>query len=479
MDMALVATLGVLVGLVIGIAPAIGATTGLIILYPFIDAFAGQPHLGVIFITAAVAASTSGDTVTSILFGIPGSDSSAASVVDGYPLAKRGLAAYALSSAFVSSTINGAGWGLVVFLSLPLSQSLVLTLNTVDILVVSLLSLSVVMLLANRYWVRGGIAVALGLGLGLVGYDSHAAPRLTLGWDYLNDGIQLLPVASGLFALTELLPALFTRMNVGPASSPMTGAEQRWRGLVDTAKNGWLALRGGAIGALVGILPGISGAVADWLAYAHTIASNPADRFGNGNIKGVIGCEGANNAQKASSLVPTILFGIPGAPFAAVMMVLFLKLDIELGAYQVMRDGSVVFDIGFGYVVGTIVGGIICWWASPLMARIRSFPIRITAAVVTLLICWACYQYSQSWEDLALLAVFTGVGFLCKRFKVSRPALLLAFVLAGRIDKLQLQAFSLYSIEQILLRPSLFVVFSAIIVVAIIGFRSVNKIEFY
>jgi TctA family transporter len=224
-----------------------------------------------------------------------------------------------------------------------------------------------------------------------------------------------------------------------------------------------VALRGGLIGAGVGVLPGLGGAAADWLSYGATIAANPDQQFGKGNIIGVIGCEGANNAHKATSMIPTVLFGIPGAPFAAVFIALLSYLGFELGTVELAGDRTFFSALSLGFLLATLLVAAVCLVAGPLIARVTRIPYRYYFPVVLLLIVWACVQYTGRWEDYAILALCSALGLFCKRFRLSRPALLLGFILSNRIEAYTIQLTSIYDLAALLQRP-LFLALCATIV---------------
>jgi putative tricarboxylic transport membrane protein len=338
---------GTLYGLLIGIIPGAGATTGLIFLFPFMMMFP-DPYLAVIFVMAVVAASTTGDTYTGVLLGIPGANSAAATMVDGFPLALQGRATYAISAAVTTSTVNGLLWGSLVFFLLPWYTGLIMIFGVPELWAFTLLALVTVTFVSNRWWVRGLIALGIGIFVGMIGVDPNTnADRFTFGWGYLADGVQILPMIAGLFAIPELLDGLKNRHTT--ASPNTANGTQTREGILAVWENRWLALRGGFIGAFIGILPGLGGAMADWMAYGQAVATtkNPSVPFGKGNIRGVIGPEGANNAQKATSMIPTVLFGIPGAPFAAIIIGLFMYLDFELGTVDLAQDTRFFDSIGW------------------------------------------------------------------------------------------------------------------------------------
>jgi len=465
---------GVLYGLLIGIIPAAGATTGLVALFGVIGYFVHDPYLGVIFLMAVVAASTTGDSFTSILLGIPGANSAAATMVDGFPLAQQGRASYAISAAVTTSTVNGLLWGCLVFLLLPWYTNLLMILGVPELWAFTILALATVGFVSTKFWFRSLCAICIGIFLGMVGVDpTNNEPRYTLGWFYLQDGIQIMPVVAGLFAIPELVNGLFNRNKTASVvqSELLEGAKAFWR-------NRWLGLRGGFIGAFIGLLPGLGGAMADWMAYGSAVASNPKERFGNGNIKGVIGPEGANNAQKATSMIPTVLFGIPGAPFAAVLMSLFMYLNFELGTPDLAFDTQFFTSMTFGFLSATIVVAILCMFLIKPISYITSVPYKYYFPILLLVIVWSCTQYTGGWEDFAILFVFSLLGFFCKHYKFSRPALLIGFILAGKVEKLTLQMYSIYDIDSLLSRPIFLLLIFAIVSILLYSIFKKGRIDY-
>lgn len=465
---------GVLYGLLIGIIPSAGATTGLVALFGFISYFVHEPYLGVIFLMAVVAASTTGDSFTSILLGIPGANSAAATMVDGFPLAQQGRASYAISAAVTTSTINGLLWGCLVFLLLPWYTNLLMIIGVPELWAFTVLALATVGFVSTKFWFRSLCAICIGIFLGMVGVDpTNNEPRFTVGWFYLQDGIQLMPVVAGLFAIPELINGLFNRTKTASIvkSELLEGIKVFWR-------NRWLGLRGGFIGAFIGLLPGLGGAMADWMAYGSAVASNPNERFGNGNIKGVIGPEGANNAQKATSMIPTVLFGIPGAPFAAVLMSLFMYLNFELGTPDIAEDLQFFQSMTFGFLSATIIVAILCIFLIRPISYITSIPYKYYFPVLLAVIIWSCMQYTGGWEDFIVLFIFSIIGFFCRHFKFSRPALLIGFILSEKIEKLSIQMLALYDLDSVITRPIFMTLIVCIIGVFTYSFTKKGKIDY-
>lgn len=482
METLLAIVAGTVYGLIIGIIPGAGATTGLVALFPFVGYFMslGDPYLGIIFLMAMVAASTTGDTYTGVLLGIPGANSAAATMVDGFPLALKGRATYAITAAVITSTVNGLLWGMLVFFFLPWYSKLIMIFGIPELWAFTILALATVTFVSSRRWFRSLLALFLGIFLGTIGIDPiTASDRNTFGWDYLAGGIQLMPLVAGLFAVPELIEGLKSRS----ATQTVTrnNAKQTWLGIKAVWKHRWLALRGGVIGAFVGVLPGLGGSMADWMAYGQAVATTPNPRipFGNGNIRGVIGPEGANNAQKATSMLPTVLFGIPGAPFAALLMALFMYMGFEMGSPALATDVKFFDSLFIGFMAATLLVAVFCLVLTKYIARIAQVPYVYYFPILLAFIVWACVQYTGGWEDYIILIICTILGLLCKQYHFSRPALLIGFILSERIESLSLQLTALYNFQSLFDRPIFLSIIAITIVIFVWGiFFNKNRINY-
>lgn len=446
---------GTLYGFIIGVIPVAGAATGLVALYSFLDVFRADPYTLVIFTTAIVVACTIGDSFSSVVMNVPGAAGSAATMVDGFPLARQGQGARALSAAITTSTVNGMLWGGLVFLFLPYYANVVMAFGIPEMLAFITLAFTCICFLNSEYWFRGIIAVIIGVFLGLVGMDpSTNVARYTGGWDYLKAGIQIMPVLAGFLAVPELLEAYNSKMKTVDIEKKVIWP-QIIQGFKDSWKHKWDGIRGGAIGAVVGILPGIGGNIADWLAYGQTVAANKKEtiQFGDGNIKGVIGAEGANNAQKATAYVPTVLFGIPAAPFEAIIMSLFMLVGIELGSPQLLTDMTFFKMLGGSYFVSMLVTFVLALFFIRYAVRIMNIPFHYYFWPLMAIIIWSCVQYTGYWEDYLVFALCCVAGIAFKYLKLSRAAVIIGFVLADRFEATFLQYTKLYQWQDIFTRP--------------------------
>ncbi len=469
---------GIVYGLIIGLIPAAGATTGLITLFGFMPYFVGDPYLGVIFCVAVVASSTTGDSFSGVLLGIPGANSAAATMVDGFPMAKNGEASRALSAAITSSTVNGLLFGSLTFLFLPYYTKIVMYMGIPELWALVLLAFVTVGFVSTKKYMRSICAIVLGVTLGLVGVDVNNVPRFTMDWRYLEDGIQILPFVAGLFAVPEMWEGWRKRKQTAQHKNLKGSWTQIKQGIIDTGQKWKDSFRGGVIGSFIGLLPGLGGAMADWLAYGSTVARNPKEKFGVGNVRGVIGAEGANNAQKASSFIPTVLFGIPGAPFAAILMGLFLYLGIDLGSPDTFNDKKLFDSMTFAFLIGTVITAVICYGLAYFAGWVTKVPYIYYFPFIIATILWATLQYTGGWEDVAILIIFSTLGLLCKKFQVSRPALLIGFLLSDRIYSLSYQMTTLHKITDLATRPIFLTIMACVVFLIYWGVTKRSRIDY-
>ena len=468
---------GTLYGTIIGVIPVAGATIGLLAVFGMTDSFLADPYLGVVFMTSFLGAVSSSDSFTSILTGIPGSGSTAASIIDGYPMARQGQGGRAIGIALMDSTVNGVFWGLLAFGLMPLYGKLILVFGIPEFAALMFLSLACVGFITVKNPWLSVVSILLGLFLGLIGQDpATGAHRLTFDWEYLAAGIQIVPIIAGIFAVPEILDCLRGRISKPP---PITNySKQLVQGFADCWRCRKDMIRGGVIGFFTGILPGVGGSAGDMMAYGATVAKNPDEKFGNGNPRGLIGCEGANNAQKPASLIPTILFGIPGAPFAALMMAICVMLGLELGTPALLEDQKFIWSVGAGFLISTVLSFFICLFIAKWVVKILEIPNWIYASIIASIVVWSSMQYSGTANDLYILVICGIIGVIAKEIGLSRPAILLAYVVAEKFENYTQQSLTLYNWIEILSRPLTLVLLALSLVIVINSIRKYKGITF-
>ena len=476
---------GVVYGFFVGLIPVAGATTGLIAVYSFVTYFQ-DPYMLVVFTTAIVVTSSIGDSFCGVVMNIPGAGGAAATMIDGFPMSRRGQAARALSAAISTSWINGLIWGLLVFLFLPWYTKIVLYFGTAEMFAFLIFAMTCVIFISSKYWVRGIIALIAGVLVGRIGMDPvTAADRWTFGWDYLAAGVQMIPVRAGVLAFPELVSAYRMKAQKIQLSKGVIRG-QLWQGIKDSWRYKWDGLRGGLIGGFVGLVPGIGGNIADWFAYSQTVAisrkSNNEEDYpvGQGNVRGVIGCEGANNAQKATSYVPTVLFGIPGAPFEVIVMGLLMYVGLELGTPSVLSDSTFFDYLLSSYLWSLLIILPISYGFIRYAVYITNIPFKFYFWPIMASLVWTCTQYTGLLDEYIMFALCCLVGVAMKYLKFSRVSFLIGFILSYRLETswVQFNSFG-YGWEDLLLKPFPAAFIALAIAAAIWGiFFNKAKIDF-
>lgn len=440
--------LGVVMGLAVGVFPGLGGVAGLSLLLPFI--FGMEPVYGLALMIGMVAVVPTSDTFASVLMGIPGSSASQATVLDGFPMAKNGQAARALAAAFSSSLFGGLIGAAFLTIFVLVARPIVLAFGLPEMLMVAILGLSMVAVLAGRVPLKGLAAAGLGMMIGTIGIaDAGGSLRMaSYDYPYLTDGLKLVIVGLGIFAIPEIVSLL--RQDRSISKNAKLGAG--WAdGVRDWFANKWLSLRCSLIGVLVGIIPGLGGSVVDWIAYGHSVqTTKDKSNFGKGEVRGVIGPESSNNAKEGGGLVPTLLFGIPGSGSMAIFIGAIALLgsgDIEVGPNMLKDNLDITYSIVWLLALANVFGTILCIALSGGIARLTTIRFTYLAPFLFMLISFAAFQSGQNFEDLLALFVIGLIGIFLRRFDWSRPAFLIGFVLSEPVEKFSNQAYQIASFK--------------------------------
>ncbi len=432
---------GVVLGLMVGIFPGLGGIAGLSMLMPFLYGLDTVSALALLI--GLVAVIPTSDTFASVLMGIPGSSASQATVLDGFPLSKQGQAARALSAAFFSSLVGGVIGAIILTGFVLIARPLILAFSSAELFMLSIFGLSMVGVLAGRSLVKGLSACGLGLVIGSIGGAPATGEfRMVYGVDYLYDGVPLVIVGLGLFAVPEIVDLL--RRDRAIATDGRLGSG--WiEGIRDWGRNWWLSLRCSGIGAVIGSIPGLGGTVVDWIAYGHAVQSTKKDpKFGQGDIRGVIAPESANNAKEGGGLLPTLMFGIPGSGSMAIFLAGMVLLGIQPGPGMVSNDLDLTYTIIWSLALANVLGAGLCIALALPISRLTLIPFPLLAPFIIMVICFAAFQATRIFEDLFALLIFGLIGIYMRRFGWPRPALLIGFVLATQAETYLYQAVQFY-----------------------------------
>ncbi len=425
--------LGVIVGIALGPIPGVGGLVGMTLLLPL--TYGLDPAAGLAMLVGVGAVNNTSDTFPAILLGVPGGSGSQATIMDGYPLARQGQAGRALSASFMASMFGGLIGALVLTLALPVARPLILSFGTPELLMLSLLGLCTVGLLSGRTPILGLTAAALGLLLGTIG-SAPVAPvtRYTFEIEYLFDGIPLIVLSMGLFALPEMVDIL---ARGGAIATKMSSfGSGWWEGVKDMRRHWWLVIRHSVIGAGIGAIPGLGSSIAAWLNYGYVIQrAKDKSRFGKGDIRGVIAPESANNAQEGGNLIPTLLFGVPGSAAMAILLAAMVVLGVQPGPKLLESNLSLVFVVIWSLAFANLMATGICIVLCRPISRMTLLPFKLIFPAIFILIVLGAFQSTRHIGDLVCLLLFGLLGWGMKRAGMPRPPLLIGFILAPMIER--------------------------------------------
>ncbi len=445
---------GVLLGLIIGILPGLGGIVGLSLLLPFL--YGMEPTSALAMLIGLVAVISTSDTFTSVMMGIPGSSAAQATVMDGFPLAKQGQAARALSAAFGASLIGGVFGAIVLTLVVLIARPVILAFTSAELFMLTVLGLSMVGVLGGNSLPKGLASCGLGLLFGVLGAaPANGEIRMGFGVNYLYDGLPLVVIGLSMFAVPEIVDLL--RQNRAIAEATKLGFG--WlRGIRDMWHNIGLVLRCSGVGCMIGALPGLGGSVVDWIAYGHVVqTARDKSQFGKGDIRGVLAPESANNAKEGGALIPTLLFGIPGSGAMAVFLGGMVLIGLEPGPRMIEQRLDLTYVIVWSLAVANVIGAGICFVISRWVAKLTTIRYALLAPFMVMVISFAAFQATRHLGDLIALFVVGLLGIFMKRFGWSRPAFLIGFVLAPNSEVYLYQAVQFYG-PQFLLRPGVLII---------------------
>jgi len=431
--------LGMAIGFAVGILPGLGGATTLALMLPFI--YNMDPITAFAFLLGSNAVTATTGDITSVLFGVPGEGITAATIVDGHPMAKQGQAGRALGAALMSSLVGAVFGAFCLALAIPIVAPLVLSIGSAEFFMLALLGITFVASLSGENVPKGLVAGGLGLVLAMVGLDPiESVPRFTLegvlGEDhslFLWDGVSLIAVTVGLFAIPEIIDLSVKGTSIAGDKAP-TKLGGVMEGVKDTFRHWKLVLRCSGLGAYIGLIPGMGGGPAQWLAYAHAVQTSPdKGRFGKGAVEGVLGPGAANNSKEGGSLIPTLAFGVPGSVSMAILLGAFIIQGIVPGPDLLNPAKHLTLTMSFVWiiVITNIITVAICFLFLNQLARITFVKGTYLIPLLLFLIYLGGFAVKNSFGDMLLVPLFGAIGWFMVKFQWQRPPLLLGLVLGG------------------------------------------------
>ncbi len=425
--------LGVFMGLALGAIPGLGGLTGLAILLPF--TFDMDAYAAIAIIIGLLAVAPTGDTIPSVLFGVPGTVGSQATIMDGHPMATKGEAGRAFGAAYAASLIGGVFGAFILALSIPVLRPIVLAFGSPEFFMMGIMGITMVAVLSGGAPIKGMIAGGMGLTAGMIGMDPQAG-ILRWGFNqiYLWDGLHIVPVTLGIFAIPEIVDLAIKGTRI--ADVPQQAIKGVGIGIRDVFRHWFLVLRCSALGVWVGFVPGLGASVVDWFAYGHAAQTekDAHKTFGKGDVRGVIAPESANNAKEGGGLIPTIGFGVPGSASMALLLGALLIHGLTPGPDMLTTHLDITYTMIWSLALANILGAGICLAFVSQLSKVATLRIHLLTPMVVAVVFIASYQVTAQAGNLWVLLGFSLLGWFMKRFGWPRPPLILGLVLSGIIE---------------------------------------------
>lgn len=434
---------GVLLGTIVGILPGLGPLTTIAILLPI--TFKMPVASAIIMLSGIYYGVAYGGTVTSVLMRIPGEASSVVTCLDGYEMARKGRAGAALGIAGIGSFVAGT-FGVIAmsFLSPPLTR-LVLQFGPAEYAMLMLAGLSMVTYMSSGSLARALLMAAFGLLLGTIGSDPiNMTPRLTFGILALGDGVDLVPLAIGLFGLSEVLFMARKAAEEMQIIKAPTGILGFMPNREEARRSVGPVLRGTLLGFLVGLLPGGGAVLASFLSYGveRKLSKRP-EEFGKGAVEGIAGPESANNAGTAGAFVPLLCMGIPANAITALLVGAFIIHGVTPGPTILERQPQIFWGVVASMYIGNVMLLILNLPLVGLFVRILEIP-RVYLAPMILVVCLiGVYSTHGNPADVIIAVIFGFVGYGLRRQGFDLGIVILAFVLGPIFERSVRQALAI------------------------------------
>lgn len=424
----------VLFGMFMGIMPGLGGVITLSLLIPL--TFGMEPLVAFMLLAAALGATNFGGSISAILINTPGSSVNAATVLDGYPMARQGRASEALGAAAAASAL-GAIFGLVILtLSIPVMLEILLLFSQIEIFWLGIWGITIIAMIVRHSVISGLISAAFGFIFAMHGLNVlTASPRWTYGITPLFDGFRLIPALIGLFAIAEMINLVGQGQTIATKSIVDVEGDQ-WQGIREVFINKWVFLRSAVIGVIIGMVPGVGGSAANYIAYFQAAqTSEDSESYGTGDVRGVIASEASNDAKDGGGFLPTLAFGIPGSASMAVMLGAFAFHGIIPGPRFFSNNLDVVMVIILSLLVANILTSVVGLVMAKQLARITRIDIHVLAPIVMVFAFFGSYALYNNMFDVLITLLFGLLGFVMIKVNMSRIPMILAMVLAPIIEK--------------------------------------------
>nr|WP_306264993.1 tripartite tricarboxylate transporter permease [Pararhizobium sp. IMCC3301] len=436
---------GMLLGLVIGAIPGMTAALGLAAILPL--TFQLDALTALVLMTSVYTGSLTGGGFLAILINTPGTPGAAATTFDGYPMAKAGRQNEALGLQIAASVIGGAISYLILLVFIQPMAQFALLFGSAEMLFLTIFVMLLIATLQRRSFARTIFAGLIGLLLSTIGTSvTTGVARGTLGLDALEDGLPIILSVIGMFAIPELISIVARPSIATGTQGSSSDLRALLRGVRQATREVGTWLRGSLIGTFIGLLPAAGATIASLLSYATASKrARPGDRFGEGEPKGVVAAESANNASEGGAMAILMSLGIPGSASTAVISGAFLLHGLVPGPRLFIDNGVMVYGLILGNLAQMAVLGLFAVVVASQVARIVTVPSRLLAPVLAIILALGAYSYRGYWEDIVITFLFGLIGYFFRRHHFTLISLMIGLFLGRQIDEDFVRFVILYS----------------------------------
>lgn len=468
-------TLGLVIGTFFGALPGLTATMAVALFTPI--TFFMPPLIGITFLLGLYKGGIYGGSISAILISTPGTAASAATVADGYSLAKQGKAGKALKMALYASVFGETVGNLVLLFVAGALASIALSFGPPEYAAILLFSFTIIASLSGNSLSKGVYSAALGFFIGIIGIDpQYGTMRFTFGSSNMAAGISFVPALIGLFAMAEIFNFATERASGKKRAYEIAkegdASRVTWKEFKSCGKAMSLA---SIIGTWIGVLPGLGQPIACWLAYgiAKNRSKNP-EMFGKGSLEGVAAAEAGNNSVNGPAMIPMLALGIPGDSVTAILLGAFIAQGMRPGPLLFETQGTMVYAILLIMLLGNIPFLISCYLLIPLFSKIATISTKFLVPGICAVSIVGAYAVSNSIFDVGVMLVFGLIGYFMKRVDMPTAPMVIALILGQMTETAVIQTITLGrgSFYIMLQRP---IALGFLIITAIILFRICYK----
>ena len=425
--------LGTIVGIIFGAAPGLTAATAVALFTPM--TFYMPLEVSLSFLLGIYCGGFYAGSIPAILINTPGAPGNAATVMDGYPMARKGLAGQALGHSVISSFLGGTLSAFALLVFAPIIGAIALKFGAPEYFSVALLGLVCIAGISGDSLLKGVAGATMGMFLGTIGMDPIGGiSRFTLDYVELMGGIALIPALVGLFAMTEVLAQSET-INSGNSREIISQVKNILPDLRDYWKYKAVIIKSTIIGIIVGAIPGTGPTIASWMSYDEARrGSKHPELFGTGIPEGIMAPESSNNAVTGGALIPLITLGVPGDPVTAILLGALMIQGLTPGPMLMKEKPELVAMLLWILIVANIAMLALGLVASKYAPHILRMPMKILLPIVTVLCVTGGYAVNNSFFDVQFLMVIGIIGFILMKFKFPIAPIVLGMILGPIIE---------------------------------------------